>query len=369
MLKICNIRQLKEVFLKTRQIVLWGAGKRLADTEMVFEDIIREKEVYIADNDTEKQNNPIDFMGRMCNVLSLEQLKKAVSGSFLILITCDRYEEILEQLSMDAFFKEVDIFCFKHAFLLEKDDIALTKCLPADIRLSREPLIPKVIHYCWFGGTPIPDQYKVWMESWHKFCPEYEIVEWNENNYDIAKNRYMKQAYNSGKWGFVPDYARLDIIYKYGGIYLDTDVEIMQNLDDLLYQKGFCGFQSEEYVNLGLGFGAAKGLPIIKEMLKIYENIEFGDRDKNQNLIPSPYWQTKVLIEHGLCTNGEYQIVDDLTIYPEKMLSAKSVRTKRIVLQPWTKAIHHYDGSWLDKEQKEKKLRIEAEMRQYKEMD
>ena len=133
----------------------------------------------------------------------------------------------------------------------------------------------KKIHYCWFGGTEIPDKYKSWMESWERFCPDYEIIQWNEDNYDVSKNKYMFQAYSEKKWAFVPDYARLDIIYNHGGIYLDTDVEIIKNFDDLLYTKGFAGFESNDYVAFGLGFGAMKNLPIIKELRDMYDDIEF----------------------------------------------------------------------------------------------
>ena len=105
-------------------------------------------------------------------------------------------------------------------------------------------MIPKIIHYCWFGGAELPEKDRKCIESWKKFCPDYQIIEWNENNYDVTKNTYMYQAYQAKKWGFVPDYARLDIIYQHGGIYLDTDVELVKNLDSLLENDAFMGFVS-----------------------------------------------------------------------------------------------------------------------------
>ena len=102
-------------------------------------------------------------------------------------------------------------------------------------------MIPKKIHYCWFGGNPLPELAIRCIESWKKYCPDYEIIRWDESNYDVTKNKYMYQAYENKRWGFVPDYARLDIIYNYGGIYLDTDVELLNSLDDLLDQKCFLG--------------------------------------------------------------------------------------------------------------------------------
>jgi hypothetical protein len=191
------------------------------------------------------------------------------------------------------------------------------------------------------------------MESWHKFCPDYDIIEWNESNYDISKNKFMLQAYEQEKWGFVSDYARLDIIYKYGGIYFDTDVEIISNLDELLYQKGFAGFERDEYVNFGVGFGAVMGLPIIKEISDIYKNLQFVNDDGSLNMVRCPQIQTNVLLRHGLKRNGEYQVVDGMAVFPEKMFCGKNQRTRKLILKPYSKAIHHFDASWMDTKYKQ----------------
>src|SRR5699024_3155952 len=123
-------------------------------------------------------------------------------------------------------------------------------------------MIPKIIHYCWFGGNPLPEKEQKCIASWRKYCPDYEIIEWNENNFDINQNMYIKQAADEKRWAFVSDFARLDVIYRFGGIYLDTDVEIIRNLDPLLRNKAFVGIDNvtgEEYsINTGLGFGAEK---------------------------------------------------------------------------------------------------------------
>ena len=123
------------------------------------------------------------------------------------------------------------------------------------------------------------------MNSWKKYCPDYEIIEWNESNYDVTKNQYMYDAYKSEKWGFVPDYARLDIIYQYGGIYLDVDVELVQSLDELRYQDGFVGFEDQTEVNFGSGFGAAKGSRIIRELRDEYDRRKFVNEDGSLNLL------------------------------------------------------------------------------------
>ena len=119
------------------------------------------------------------------------------------------------------------------------------------IKEYRKQMIPKKIHYMWLGGKEIPRNLQLCIDSWKKYCPDYEIVQWNESNYDIGKNKYMKMAYENKKYGFVPDYARLDILYNYGGIYMDTDVEVVRSLDDLLYQSAFCGVEKWQTINFG----------------------------------------------------------------------------------------------------------------------
>ena len=109
-------------------------------------------------------------------------------------------------------------------------------------------MIPKVIHYCWFGKNPLPDDAKKCIESWKKYCPDYEIIEWNESNYDITKNKYMESAYKEKKWAFVSDYARVDVIYQYGGIYLDTDVEVKKSFNDLLDNDSIWGFEEKNFI-------------------------------------------------------------------------------------------------------------------------
>jgi len=211
-----------------------------------------------------------------------------------------------------------------------------------------EQKIPKKIHYCWIGGKPIPEHNKKIMESWKKFCPDYEIIEWNESNYDFTKNRYMREAFENKQWAFAPDYARLDIIYEYGGIYLDVDVELVKPLDDLLNLKGFAGFQSEKFCAFGLGFGAVPKLPIIKELRDCYENLRFVNEDGTLNKEASPKYQTECLVKKGLILNNINQKINDLTIYSTEYFCPKDLVSGEINLTENTYSIHHFDASWVD---------------------
>ncbi len=218
-------------------------------------------------------------------------------------------------------------------------------------------MIPKKIHYCWIGGNPLPASAKKCIDSWKKFCPDYEIIEWNETNYDFTKNQYMKDALEAKKWGFVPDYARLDIIYQHGGIYLDTDVEVVKSFDDMLQNKGYAGFEDKEFVNLGQGFGAEKGNLVIKKLMDSYESLNFKNSDGTLNLVASPILNTEELCNLGLQQTGEMQdIMDCFKIYPTDYFCPKSLNDGIIRKTDNTYSIHHFDATWFTEEQQKEKL-------------
>lgn len=213
-------------------------------------------------------------------------------------------------------------------------------------------MIPKIIHYCWVGGNPLPESALKCIESWKKYCPNYEIKEWNESNIDIFNNNYMREAYEEKNWGFVPDVARLQIIYNNGGIYLDTDVEIIKSFDDLLDNEAFIGFESSKHVNLGLGFGAEKNNAVIKSLLEEYENLHFRNADGTLNRTPSPVIQTKTLVKLGLQQKNMFQNILGARIYPQEYFNPITYKTGICKITKNTYSIHHYDGSWNTEEEK-----------------
>ena len=217
--------------------------------------------------------------------------------------------------------------------------------------------IPKIIHYCWVGGKPKPQSVLYCIESWKRRCPDYEIREWNESNYDFTKNEYMRQAYEAKKWGFVPDYARLDIIYEYGGIYLDTDVEMLRSFDELLEQDGFMGFENtgdgEYFVNCGHGYGAVPHHEVIRTARDLYDTISFLNADGTPNLLASPHFTTQALREFGLVQENRDQQLPGMTVYASDVLCPKNFRTGKIKKTPRTVSIHHFTASWVDEKIKE----------------
>lgn len=366
MLKIYNRNEFLNRIQSLDEIILFGAGKKIYDVEKFFAGTEMEDKVsLVLDNNKNKQGTQIRIWGRNFEIFSCRKLEKNYPKNRLVLLTLEEYGPLLDDLLAYEAFQNIEIVCFSHISALLKESRSINKTLPSQIRIEKEPLIPKKIHYCWFGGKPMPDKYKRYMESWYKYCPDYEIIEWNESNYDLSKCRYMEDAFRKKIWGFVPDYARIDIVYHHGGIYMDTDVELIRNIDDLLYQKGFAGFEDEGYVNLGSGFGAVKELPVLKAMMEYYDKEDFIGRDGRLNLIGSPVHNTSVLQKHGLVNNGDYQKVADMTIYPAKVLTGKCMYTMRTVIRPWTYAVHHYDGSWATERARRINARLEQDMKLY----
>lgn len=206
-------------------------------------------------------------------------------------------------------------------------------------------MIPKKIHYCWFGRGELTAKSKKCIESWKKYCPDYEIIEWNEDNFDIYQNEYTKKVYNEKKYAFLSDYVRLKVVYEYGGIYLDTDVEIIKPLDNLLDNKAYFGFEINEYVNTGLGFGAEKGNRAVEVLLKEYDILLDGTKD----VIGCPQLNTKGLVKLGLLRNGQLQQLPGCIVYPADYFNPYDDPTGRLKKTKNTYSIHWYAKSWLDK--------------------
>lgn len=201
--------------------------------------------------------------------------------------------------------------------------------------------IPHIIHYIWFGKKPKSKEVKKCIASWHKYCPGYRIIEWNETNYNIKKNRYMYEAYKAKKWAFASDYARYDVIYRYGGIYLDTDVELVSSLDPLLHNSMYMGFLEDKRVNSGLGFGSVAGNLILKEILQYYDGRSFYKRNGEMDLRICNHNETSVLVKHGLVRNGEEQWLDYAHVYPREYLNPVGEKPTEKTI-----SVHHFEGSW-----------------------
>lgn len=206
-------------------------------------------------------------------------------------------------------------------------------------------MIPKKIHYCWFGGEKLPNSVKKNIESWKKYCPDYEIIQWNESNFDINSNKFVREAYEAKAWAFVSDYIRLKVVYDIGGIYLDTDVEIIKNLDFLLNNESyFCVQQFGKYINTGLGFGAEKNAEIVGKMLSEYDDVEFNYDEKLN--ISCPILNTKAAEKLGFAYSDNVHEYSWGTVYPPQYADPYAPGTSESLMCADTFSIHHYSASW-----------------------
>lgn len=221
------------------------------------------------------------------------------------------------------------------------------------------PEIPKTIHYCWFGENSLGDNELACIESWKNYLPDYEIKQWNESNWDIDCCEYVKEAYSVKKWAFVSDYARFDILYRYGGLYFDTDVEVIRSLDDILAAGPFMGIETagdngSVTVNPGVGFAARAGQALLSEILAEYDEDHFVRSDGTFNLKTVVERTTDVIGRHGYLPREGCWKVAGMTLYPSDYFNPKDFRTGRINLTENTRAIHHFSMSWFTPRRKYK---------------
>ena len=213
-------------------------------------------------------------------------------------------------------------------------------------------MIPKKIHYCWFGKGEKSKLILDCIESWKKYCPEFEIIEWNEENFDIGNScRYVREAYDAKKWAFVSDYVRHAILSKFGGIYLDTDVEIIKPLEGLL-DRPFLALESANSINTGLIMGCEVGNEYCKWMLNSYENDCFLLENGELNTYTVCERTTKYFKEHGFISRNIEQEIDGFMIYPTEYFCPKDPITFELKVTDNTVSIHHYGASWCTEEQK-----------------
>ena len=214
--------------------------------------------------------------------------------------------------------------------------------------------IPKIIHYCWFGRNPLPPLAIKCIESWKKYLPDYEIKEWNEDNFDVNIIPYTAEAYKAKKYAFVSDYARFLILYKYGGLYFDTDVEVIKPMDDIIQRGAFMGFEMDSKDNKygsvapGLGLGTLPYTNLYAELLKMYDGVHFNKEDGALNQKTIVEYTTEVLIAKGIENKKGIQFIEGVYIYPSEYFCPIDIVTKRLHITKNTRTIHHYAASWKD---------------------
>lgn len=225
----------------------------------------------------------------------------------------------------------------------------------------KEEFIPRIIHYCWFGHNPLPELAQKCIASWRQYCPDYKIVEWNEDSFDLQYCDYVAEAYECKKFAFVTDVVRLYALATYGGIYMDTDVEVIRPLDPLLEFHAISGFESEKDVPTGL-MASEPNQPFILELLHEYDKMHFRLDDGSFDMTTNTTRITAVAIKYGLQLDNSYQTVNGFTFLPSEYLCPKDPTTRKLNVTDNTYCIHHFDGSWQSDARKYKTYLLENKL-------
>lgn len=344
MINLVNI-SIKKLMKKNKmeKLYIFGASKRLITYKNVLPFYCLSSVTdFVVDNDKAKWGQDIQLDDKRYTIISPEQMLANISKDDKILIASIHYEEIVLQLDCITALDGIDCYILDYIYACNDSYIDMNYYESCK---ESEYYIPPVIHYCWFGNNSMPDEYIKYIDGWKKLCPDYSIIRWDESNYDVNKHPFISKAYKDRKWAFVSDYARLDIIYNNGGIYLDTDVQLIKNIDELRRFRAYVGFEAESFINTGLGFGAEKGNIFIKKCLESYDNMTPG------SYIPCPQIQSKDMDEFGLIRNNTFQYIKygNVAVLPSEFLCPMEYRYKQLKITDKTFSIHHFSGSWLDK--------------------
>lgn len=339
--------------LKSKKLVIFGCGKIARSIYYTWD--LKQRITYFVDNNTNITSFKTEF--ETIPVIGLKEFIDCVDKENTILLISPIYAapEIIDQLDQIEMLDGLECYVARMV-----DEYYEPQKFEFTVGAQK---IPKKIHYCWFGNNEKPDIIKKCIESWYKHCPNYEITEWNESNYDVNKNRYMKEAYENKRWGFVPDYARLDIVYEEGGIYLDTDVELLKAPDMLLNDEMYCGSFSEYVSDLGLGFGARRHHPLIRMMRDYYDDKTFYNEDGSLNLSACNFYQDPVLMEYGFDLRNKYQKINGVVYYPTEVLNPKGMSGVSKNFTYKTVSVHYGTVSWLTQKEKDALERYRRKMK------
>lgn len=354
--------------IKDKKIVCFGASKYVTTfSQRIGNSQWMEHIDCFIDNNADLYGKEVFYAGKKWKVYSPDYLRK-VDDTVLVITTRINSNTLKIAKQLQGMDLPEEAECYSLCMIercTDYDNTAIDSYL-----LGEDYNIEKVIHCCWFSKDKKPVEYQKCIDSWKIYCPDYEIKEWNSNNYDVGINKYVKQAYEKKAWAYVSDYTRLDVVYHYGGIYMDMDVELLKNLDFFLKYKGFFSFYPGGYVDLGSGFGAIKNMGLIKELLNEYENIDFfkgeGKPDFNK-IIPQPARLLPVFESWGYKKNMKSQIIDDTVILsPDYFKVIDDTEHEPRELKGGEYAIHWHHAGWFDEQRlKERDERISLDKELY----
>lgn len=351
MLKIRNCGPIEfKKYISDKKVYIFGAGRALESClELYFEGKEVEK---VVDNNTTIWGNYVDHNDKKVEIIGTQKFveifrnKDEITQSLLMITSPFYAAEIVENLNKIS---ELDgLECYLQVLIRNtKEEV------PAFTFTEGVSKIPKKIHYIWIGGQEIPQELRNNIETWKKYNSDYEIIQWDETNYDFKKIEYMKEAYESQAWGFVSNYARLDIIYNHGGIYLDTDVEAIKCFDSLLNDEAFIGMGCADRINTGQGIGAREQHPIIAEMMKEFENSHFLLANGKPGKRPGHTYIHPAVKKYGFDIANYYQRNNGVVLYPTEVMSPLTIEGMPDFFSENTVSIHQEVGTWKTSAEKE----------------
>lgn len=338
-----------EEFIKTighKKVIQFGASSAWQYFLGLFPNIgtdIVNKTSMIVDNSVEKQGHSFEVLNQSIDVKSPDVLSEQSNYVILITAILAHHEAICEQLLGMNLGEDIECYSlYLMTFSTRNVDNSAVDKYFSD---RKDKIIPATIHSFWFSGEDKPDLYKRCIESWHKYCPDFKIIEWNTDNYDVSQNAYMLEAFEKRKWAFVSDYARLDVIYSYGGVYLDMDVELVSSLNPYLCANSFFCRQDDGMLDFGSGFGAQKGNKLIREMLDSYKDRHYILPDGNIDRTAQPELMNPIIQRNGIVRNHDSMIVKDSLILSNNYIMSYSYASN---INNAKLGIHWHNGSWLD---------------------
>ena len=366
---------LNALFHEPKDLICFGISKHVEEFCDSFgsDDWLDSVKCFV-DNDPGKYNGSVEYRGRTFPVYDPSCLEGCRNTNVLITVkklgTANEIAGQLSRMKIDDSNKCFNLRRIEEYNKYQHNDNAVEQHFSEG---QNTPQINKTIHSCWLSGEEKPDMYLKCMESWRKYCPDYEIIEWTPENYDLSKNKYLLQAYESGKWAFASDYIRLDAIHEYGGLYMDMDVEIKKCLDPLLGFSAFFSIDQTAHIDLGSGFGARKEHPLIKRLLDAYSDLEFSAEEQwgdDRVLVTQPARLLPLFMQAGFRKTTDSQIVDScaylspnfIRIIEDPVQVGRNIRGDEY-------AIHWHYAGWQTQEyivnRQNKWIRYEEDLRKY----
>jgi len=333
--------------LRSKDIICWGSGKYFRNRTLPFlrKSGLIENMKGFADAGYPDEVTAGD---RSYGRISDEKLSEMNSDSTVILIAVSGYEEAATRIRSDAGLSMLETVPSFYLELLYEDMLLMSADKPPlDYRKHDKQMIPGIIHGIWFSDDPMPELYERCLKSWEKHASGMEIRIWTLDTYKPDHCPFFEQAVECGNWAFASDYARADLLRRYGGVYMDLDVEMLRPIDDLLYNDAYMSFESMDRIECGSGMGAGPGHPILREICESYENRPYLKPDGTWDKSTCPVRYTEVIEKHGLKKNGGFQFVEDITVYPFEVLTGKSFDTGIVYNTELSYTLHHHNGSWI----------------------